>query len=415
MELIGELYRRQYGRLVASLVRLLGGGAHRLDWAEEFAQDALVRALETWPYHGVPPNPEAWLFTVARRRAVDRLRRERLPLEPLLLEEKPPGDDQLAMMLLCCHPSLNQDQQIALTLQAVCGLNARQIARGLLLAESTVAQRLVRAKRKLRKERVRFDQPGASAETLLRVLYLLFNEGYASTEAGAGWYEAGLCAEAIYLAGLLAASPASASPAVHALLALFHFQVSRLPARLNAAGEAVPLPGQDRSRWDRRSIAAGFAHLEASAAGAEVSAYHVEAEIAAIHAAAPSFGETGWARIVSLYDRLERSPAVSLNRAIALGYRDGPAAGLTALSLLADDARGHLLPAARAEFLHQLQATAEAASQFALAARRAPTEPERRYLAGRRDMLERNHESARTGTIQSPQTDRHADARIRPR
>jgi RNA polymerase sigma-70 factor, ECF subfamily len=376
MELVGELYQRQYGRLVAALVRLLG--AHRLDWAEELAQDALLRALETWPYHGVPPNPEAWLLTTARNRAIDRLRRERLPVEPLTLEEKPAVDDQLAMIFLCCHPSLSEEMQVALTLQVVCGLNARQIARGFMLPEATVAQRLVRAKRQLRESGARFQSEGR-LETVLAVLYLLFNEGYAVTEDRAAWFQAGLCHEAIYLARLLTAT---GQPEVHAVLALFLLQASRLPARVDAAtGEAVPLPDQDRSRWDRRLIAEGFAHLEASASGPTVTPYHLEAEIAAVHAAAPAFSKTDWPRIVELFSQLHPSPAVRLNHAIALGYRDGPAAGLAALGPL--EADSHLLPAARAEFYRQSGNLAAAAGQYAEASARARTEPERRYLLRR--------------------------------
>ncbi len=374
MELVGELYQRQYGRLVAVLVRMLG--AHRLDEAEELAQDALLRALETWPYHGVPPNPEAWLLTTAKNRAIDRLRRERLPIEPLALEEKPGPDDQLSMIFLCCHASLPDELQVALTLQVVCGLNARQIARAFLLPESTIAQRLVRAKRQLRESGARFQSEGR-LETVLAVLYLLFNEGYAVTEDRAAWFQADLCHEAIYLARLLTATR---QPAVHALLALFLLQASRLPARIDpATGEAVPLPDQDRSNWDRRLMAEGFAHLEASASGDFVTSYHVEAEIAAIHAAAPSFAETGWSRIVELFERLRPSPAVRLNHAIAVGYRDGPAAGVAALAPLADSG-SHLLAAARGEFFRQAGDFAAAARQFAQAAARARTEPERRYL-----------------------------------
>jgi RNA polymerase sigma-70 factor (ECF subfamily) len=382
MKLVGELHERQYGRLVASLVRMLG--AHRLDWAEELAQEALLRALETWPYQGVPPNPEAWLLTTAKNRAIDRLRRERLPIEPLTLEDKPATDDQLSMIFLCCHPSLSEEMQVALTLQVVCGLNARQIARGLMLSESAVAQRLVRAKRQLRESGARFQSEGR-LETVLAVLYLLFNEGYAASEQGAEWFRPDLCEEAIYLTRLLTAT---SQPAVHALLALFLFQASRLPARIDAAtGEAIPLPDQDRARWNRSLIAEGFAHLEASASGDTVTEYHLEAEIAALHAAAPSFPETDWPRIAGLFEQLPASPTVRLNQAIAVGYRDGPAAGLAALAPL--ESTTHLLAAARAEFHRQAGDHAAAAAQYDLAAARARTEPERRYLARRRDILNR--------------------------
>jgi RNA polymerase sigma-70 factor (ECF subfamily) len=383
MTLVGELHERQYGRLVATLVRMLG--AHRLDWAEEIAQEALLRALETWPYHGVPPNPEAWLLTTAKNRAIDRLRRERLPVEPLVLEEKPATDDQLSMIFLCCHPSLSEEMQVALTLQVVCGLNARQIARGLMLSESAVAQRLVRAKRQLRESGARFQNDG-KLETVLAVLYLLFNEGYAATEHDSAWFRADLCEEAIYLARLLTTAR---QPAVHALLALFLMQASRLPARVDpVSGEAIPLPEQDRGLWDRRLIAEGFRHLEAAASGDTVTVYHLEAEIASHHAAATSFEATNWATIVELYNQLPDSPVVRLNRAIAVGYRDGPRAGLDELAGL-EDSGTHLLPAARAEFFRQAGNYEAASAHYTLAVSRARTEPERRYLSGRRDMLVR--------------------------
>jgi len=365
MQLVGELYERQYGRLVAALVRMLG--AARLDWAEEFAQEALLRALEVWPFRGVPPNQEAWLITTAKRLAIDRLRREKLPVEPLLLQEKPATDDRLAMIFLCCHASLSEDLQIALTLQAVCGLNARQIARGLMLPEPTVAQRLVRAKRRLREAGARFDEPG-QLDSDLAVLYLLFNEGCAVTESASGWFHADLCHEAIYLARL----PAQRRPDAQALLALFLLQASRLPARVNEAGEAVPLQEQHRARWDRALLAEGFAHLERSAAGAAVTAYHIEAEIAATHAAAPSFAATDWARIALFYSQLPPSPAVRLNHAIAVGYRDGAAVGLAALNGL--DHPGHLLSAARAEFARQLGRIAEARTHYTTALAAARTD-----------------------------------------
>ena len=381
MKLVGELHERQYGRLVAALVRMLG--AHRLDWAEELAQEALLRALETWPFHGVPPNPEAWLLTTAKHRAIDRLRRERLPVEPIPLEEKPAADDRLSMIFLCCHPSLAEEMQVALTLQVVCGLNARQIARGLMLPESTVAQRLVRAKRQLRESGARFRSEGR-LETVLAVLYLLFNEGYAATEDQTEWFHAGLCHEAIYLARLLTSTR---EPAVHALLALFLFQASRLAARIDpVTGEAVPLPEQDRGRWDHVLIAEGFANLEAGAVGDTVTAYHLEAEIAARHAAAPSFAATDWAGIAELYGQLPDTPARGLNRAIAIGYRDGHAAGLAALDTIHADS--HLLAAARAEFHRQAGDNRAAAAQYRLAAAHARTAPERRYLASRLDMLD---------------------------
>ncbi|MBY0374393.1 MAG: sigma-70 family RNA polymerase sigma factor [Bryobacteraceae bacterium] len=392
MELVDRLFRREHGRIIATLVRVLG--PRHLDLAEEAAQDALVRALELWPFEGVPPNPSAWLILTAKRRAIDRLRRDRRleHSETALLMAAAPSssaelDDQLAMIQLCCHPHLEPDLQVALTLQIVCGLNAREIARGFLLPESTVSQRLVRAKRQIREQALGFDSPGA-LPSVLAVVYLLFNEGYAATR-GDAWFRSDLCEEAIRLVRLLAGHRATARPETHALAALLLLQASRLAARLDETGDPLRLADQDRTRWDHSLIAEGYRYLELAASGTELSTYHLEAEIAATHAAAPSFERTDWYRIVHCYDELllrRPSPAVRLNRAVAVGYLSGPAAAIHELTALEADPQlrsSHLLPAALAEFHRQIGDRLAASIHYRLALERVSTSPEQRFLARR--------------------------------
>jgi len=311
--------------VVATLTRLYG--PRHLDLIEECAQDALLRALELWPYHGEPQNPTAWLIQTAKHKLIDRLRRERnveltaAAATASPMEEMPIPDDRLAMIFLCCHPSLAPETQIALTLQAVCGLNARQIGEAFLLPEATIAQRLVRAKRQLRQQQPAFELPAdldSRLPAVLTVVYLLFNAGYTTAQ------RLDLCEEAIYLAELLATTGHADALALAALLAL---QSSRLPAR------AELLAQQDRSLWNQARLAQGLRYFQASLQQS-LSRYHVEAAIAVEHAVAPSFEVTNWPLIVSHYDdllRLAPSPIVELNRAIAIGFRDGPAAALALL------------------------------------------------------------------------------------
>ena len=391
MELVDHLFRREHGRIIATLVRVLG--PRNLDLAEEAAQDALLRALELWPCSGLPANPSAWLIQTAKNRAIDALRRNRRDTgDSALLAIAAPEpaaeiDDQLATIRLCCHPALEPDLQVALTLQIVCGLNAREIARGFLLPESTIAQRLVRAKREIRDRGLGFDSPGA-LHSVLAVVYLLFNEGYAATR-GDQWFRSDLCEEAVRLARLLCAHPDTARPPAFALAALLLFQASRLTARLDDAGDPLRLADQDRARWDHSLIAEGFRYLELAARGDTLSTYHLEAEIAAAHATAPSFELTDWYHIVHCYDELLRhrpSSVVRLNRAVALGYLDGPTAALHALSALESDPQlthTHLLPAAQAEFHRQLGDRPAATSAYLSALERVRTSPERRFLERR--------------------------------
>jgi RNA polymerase sigma-70 factor (ECF subfamily) len=396
--LVEHLFRHSAGQMVSRLARWLGSA--RLDLAEEAVQDALVRALQSWPFGGVPAEPRAWLFQVARHRALDLIRRDvalRGKLDNLEratpeadVREQALGDDELAMMFMCCHPSLPHAGRIALTLKTVGGFGVGEIAAAFLAEPDAIAQRLVRAKRQIREQEIaievpRPDQLGARLESVLDVLYLLFNEGYAA-HGGENLVRADLCGEAIRLAGILARNPATDLPAVHALLALMLLQASRLPARVDEAGDLLLLSEQDRARWDHGLIVEGLDHLERAASGNEVTPYHVEAAIAAAHAVARDAALTDWAWIVRLYDdllALKPSPVVALNRAIALAMADGPAAGIAAIERIEADpalARYYLLPAALGGLWLKLGDSTRAAHHYRKALTRSCSVPELRFL-----------------------------------
>jgi RNA polymerase sigma-70 factor, ECF subfamily len=401
---VDHLFRHQSGRMIATLTRIFG--PRRMDLAEEVVQDALVKALELWPFQGIPENPSAWLIQVAKNRALDATRREASLAEKLpdLIRAFPDhselseshdefADDQLSMMFLCCHPSLSRELRVALTLKTVAGFSVREIARAFLAQEATIAQRLVRGKREIRERNIEFEMPSgpelrSRLDSVLEVLYLLFNEGYSAHE-GESLLRADLCDEAIRLARLLAGHAATDLPKTHALLALLLLQASRLPARVNADGDLFLLRDQDRTLWDRRLIAEGLRHLDSSAEGDELSSYHLQAGIAAHHAAASTYDATNWAEIVDLYDQLygtDSSPVVALNRAIALSRWKGPEAGLAALAEIEHHpalAHYHLLPAALGELRSELGQKERAAAYYKSALECACTEPERRLLQER--------------------------------
>ncbi len=406
--LVDDLFRRCAGRLVSRLTRALG--PRHLPLAEECVQDALLRALQHWPHRGVPARPEAWLFRVARNRALDRLRRRDrweadLPDEIDALAQRlasapdpavPTGDgiddDELAMVFACCDPSLARDAAVALTLNTVGGLSAREIAAAFLVPEATVAQRIVRAKRTLRGLPELRVPDGRELPTrldaVLDALYLLFNEGYQASE-GDLLVRRELCHEAVRLAGLVAAHPDTAAPRVDALLALMLLQASRLPARTDDAGELQVLAEQDRSRWDLALRDRGLYHLARAQSGDELSRFHIEAGIASCHAAAPAFEDTEWATIVRWYvllARLEPSPIVTLNMAVALAMRDGPEAGLALLAERSLDGaltREPLLDSVRGWLLARAGDHARAAAAYRRAAARSRSAPVRRYLETR--------------------------------
>ncbi len=405
---IDAVWRIESPRLIAGLARLTGD----VGLAEDLAQDALVAALERWPQSGVPDNPGAWLMATAKHRAIDLFRRnERLArkqeelardvglqlamdgadLDAALDDEI--GDDLLALIFTCCHPVLSTDARVALTLRLLGGLTTDEIARAFLVGEPTVAQRIVRAKRTLGAARVPFEVPSGEqlAERLpsvLEVVYLVFNEGYAAT-GGDDWMRPALCSEALRL-GRILVGLAPRQPEAHGLLALIEIQASRLGARSGRDGEPVLLLDQDRSRWDPLLIRRGLTALErAQQLGGALGPYALQAAIAACHAVARSPEDTDWARIAALYDALAQlapSPVVELNRAVAVGMAFGPAAGLELADQLADEPslrRYHLLPSVRGDLLAKLGRRREARAEFERAAELTGNARERALLLER--------------------------------
>ena len=404
-----HLFRHEAGRMTASLTRLFGMQNFAL--VEDVVQDAFCRALEIWKLRGVPPNPSAWLMTTARNRALDVIRRERTartfaPEVTRLLEtewtaagvvaEAFSGDvvlaEQLRMMFSCCHPDLAEPAQIALILNILCGFAAPEIAAAFLTGRAAIEKRIARGKRVLAGSSTLFDLSDADFAARLsavhRALYLLFNEGYhgASTH---GAVRAELCDEAMRLTALLREHPVTRTPATFALSALMALHAARLPARIDAAGELQSLWEQDRSAWNHALIAEGQKLLDRSAAGDELTAYHVEAAIAAVHAAAPTVAGTDWNAIVTLYDRLMEiapSAVVALNRAIAIAQRDGPDQGIEAIERIADRERlgaYPFFPAALGELERRRGNVGEARTYFGQALRLARSDAERRYIERR--------------------------------
>jgi RNA polymerase sigma-70 factor (ECF subfamily) len=401
---LAAVYRAEARRVLATLIRLLGG----FDAAEDALHEAFVAAAEQWPRDGVPAHPTAWLVSAGRFKMIDRLRRQarlagalpELAERALAEAPAPPSrdelrDDELRLIFLCCHPALTPDARIALTLREVGGLTTEEIARAYLTSAPTIAQRIVRAKSRIRELAIPYEVPGradvpARLESALQVVYLIFNEGYAAT-AGPSLTRADLCAEALRLGQLLV--EVSDEPEAKGLVALMLVHEARRGARVDAAGEVVLLEDQDRSRWDRDQIAAAERLIDQAMAARRIGPYVLQAAIAAVHARAPSLAATDWAQITSLYEVLRRvdpSPVVALNRAVAIGMRDGPAAGLAIIDEVigAGGLDGYLWAhAARADFLRRLVRVddARAAYQRALALTQQPAE--RRFLQAQLDQL----------------------------
>ncbi|HEV2520984.1 MAG TPA: sigma-70 family RNA polymerase sigma factor [Candidatus Acidoferrales bacterium] len=352
MEPCDHLFRREAGRMVATLTRIFG--VHNLALAEDVVQDAFCRALEVWKYRGLPENPSAWLMATAKNRALDVLRRERTartyapelgrllhsewtaaPVLQELFEPNAVKDDQLRMMFSCCHPRLPEEAQVPLVLHLLCGFSVGEIASAFMSSQAAIEKRLTRAKKVLAGSKKLFDVSREEdirerLPAVQRALYLLFNEGYHSASPDAT-VRADLCREAMHLTSLLLDHSLAATPATYALAALIRLHAGRLPARLDASGNLSSLSDQDRSRWDSELLAEGHRLLDLSASGTELTDYHLEAAIAAIHAMAPRIEETDWEKIVELYDMLMKvrpSPVVALNRAIAIGQFQGPERGL---------------------------------------------------------------------------------------
>ena len=403
---IDALYRTDSRIILATLIRLLGD----FDLAEEALQDAFVAAAEQWPRDGLPRNPRSWLISAGRFKTIDRLRRRArfdaaLGELAMRLDQAAPDpgdlgddivDDRLRLIFTCCHPALPPDAQVAMTLRELCGLTTEEIARAFLTSPPTVAQRIVRAKAKIRDARIPYEVPGRDRlperlEAVLRVVYLVFTEGYAPS-AGASLTRPDLSAEAIRLGRLLL--ELLPDPEVEGLLALMLLHESRRLARVDPDGELILLPDQDHSRWDRTLLDEGAERAGRAVSAATVGPYAIQAEIAAVHATAPSTDATDWNRIVGLYDRLlvaDPSPVVELNRAVAVAMRDGPASGIRTIDRLLE--RGtlddhHLAHAARADLLRRLDRQDEARLAYERARALARTDPERRFLERRIAELE---------------------------
>jgi RNA polymerase sigma-70 factor (ECF subfamily) len=403
-ERIDEIYRSDSRRVLATLIRLLGD----FDRAEEALHDAFAAALDVWPREGVPDNPRAWLVSTGRFKAIDRIRRAArfdavvediaARIDPTVppdidgnLEDDGVADDRLRLIFTCCHPALNADARIALTLREVCGLETEQIAKAFLTSPPTVAQRIVRAKNKIRDARIPYQVPARDdladrLATVLHVVYLVFNEGY-SASAGDAVMRPDLSGEAIRLGRLLV--ELLPEPEALGLLALMLLHDARRRARTTADGELILLDTQDRSLWDREQIAEGLRLIERALLSRSVGPYALQAAIAAVHAEAKDAASTDWRQIVGLYDvlmRLEPSPVVELNRAVAVAMGDGPAEGLALVDAILDrgDLAGyHLAHSARADLLRRLGRADEAIAAYERALKLVTQEPERRFIAGR--------------------------------
>jgi RNA polymerase sigma-70 factor (ECF subfamily) len=359
--LVEHLFRHEAGKMVAILTRIFG--LEHLSLAEDVVQEALGRALQTWPFYGVPKNPSAWLMRASRNLALDVVRREKvfrdkqaeiihvmdrpsLAPDETIFTEHEIADDRLRMIFVCCHPVIPAEAQIALALNTLCGFSIPEISRAFLTSEAATAKRLTRAKQKIRDAGIAFEIPTGQElvrrlDVVLEALYLLFNEGYKAS-SGDKLVREDICCEAIRLAGLLAEHPIGSCPKAHALLALMLLNAGRIPSRVDGHGNLVRLDEQDRSRWDRAMIARGMFHLGQSADGDEISRYHLEAGISACHCAAPDFESTNWTQILALYDQLtafDDSPIIALNRAVAVANVHGPLAGIRAVESIRNRAQ----------------------------------------------------------------------------
>jgi RNA polymerase sigma factor (sigma-70 family) len=413
--LTDHLFRHEAGKLVSVLTGIFG--IERLQLAEDVVQEAMVRALQTWPYYGVPKNPAAWLTQAAKNLALDTIRREKnfYEKQPQIIAhieqwpseaegghspafENEIKDDRLRMMFVCCHPLISREDQVALALKTLCGFSPAEIAKAFLTTEAAIAKRLTRAKQRIREAQIAFEIPegaelGRRLDAVLQSLYLLFNEGYKAS-SGAALIREDLCQEAIRLTNLLAEHPAGNQPKTHALLALLLLNAARLPSRTDGEGNLLRLQEQDRARWHQPMIAHGMFHLAHSAAGNELSEYHLQAGIAACHCAARNYEATDWGHILELYDRLvefDDSPIIALNRAVAAAEVHGPQTGIEAVSAiqnLQSLESYYLLHAVLGEFEVRLNHPRAAAGHFRKALQLAEIKSEQNFLAKRLEECE---------------------------
>ena len=411
-QVVEHLFRHEAGKMVATLTGIFG--VEHLTLAEDVVQEALARALQTWPFYGVPQNPSAWIMRTSRNLALDVVRRQKVfrDKEPEIIRliedtnsaattipsaaffsEQEIADDRLRMMFVCCHPLIPAQVQVALALKTLCGFGVTEIARAFLTTDAAIAKRLTRAKQKIAEAKIPFEIPAGvelarRLDGVLRSLYLLFNEGYKAS-AGDKLVREDICNEAIHLTGLLAEHPAGNQPKTHALLALMLLNAARTPARTDDEGHLLRLREQDRMLWDQSLIARGMFHLSRSAAGGEISEYHLQAGMAACHCMARDYESTDWPQILSFYDRLlefDGSPVVALNRAVALAKVDGPQAGIDAVHAI----KGresldsyHLFHAVLGEFEWQLNHLLAAADHFKKASELAQIKSEQEFLEKR--------------------------------
>ena len=414
--LTDDLFRHEAGKLIAILTGIFG--INRLQLAEDVVQESLIRALRTWPYTGVPNNPAAWLTQTAKNLALDVIRREKLfhdkePQIIAVMEQWPSEssesprfeseikDGRLRLMFACCHPLLPPEAQTALALKTLCGFGVGEIAKAFLTSEAAIAKRLTRARQRIRELHIPFEIPAGDElsnrlDGVLQTLYLLFNEGYKAS-SGDHLIREELCQEAIRLASLLAEHPTGNRPRTHALIALMLFNAARLPARTDSEGNVLRLKEQDRSAWDQTMIARGMFHLSKSAAGEEVSPYHLQAAIAACHCGATNYESTDWRRILSLYDQLlelDDSPIIALNRTVAVANVYGPQAGIEAVGAIQNGEQlnsYYLLYAVLGEFEKWLNHFQAAMDNFRKALELTELTSEQSFLSERlRDAAERS-------------------------